>query len=134
MRGRRGLVFGLLLAGLSGCASIGESDYAGRSTPARALGSTDQLVPGYVGQQMAAPDRERVQLALERNGNYEPAAWEGGKRGTTLFRVTPVRTFDGAGGSRCRDFDTQASIDGRLQKIRGTACRQANGSWRTLPD
>jgi len=134
MRGRRGLVLGALLAGLTGCASMSGSDDAGRSAPPRALGSTDQLVPGYVGQQMAAPDRERVQLALERNGNYEPAAWQGGQSGTTLFRVTPVRTFDGTGGNRCRDFDTQATIDGRLQKIRGTACRQADGSWRPLAD
>ena len=134
IRGRRGLVLGIVLTGLTGCASIGGSDDAGRSAPARALGSTDQLVPGYVGQQMTAEDRERVQLALERNGNYEPAAWQGGQRGTTLFRVTPVRTFDDTAGSRCRDFDTQTTIDGRLQKIRGTACRQTAGSWRPLSD
>lgn len=132
-RGGHGLVLGALLAGLTGCASIGGGGDGGGSEPARALGSADQLVPGYVGQQMAAQDRERVLLALERNGNYEPAAWQGGQAGT-LFRVTPVRTFDGTGGSRCRDFDTQATIEGRLQKIRATACRQADGSWRPLSD
>jgi len=132
-RGGHGLILGAVLAGLSGCASIGGGGDAGGDEPSRALGSTDQLVPGYVGQQMTAPDRDRVRLALEQNGNYEPTAWQGGQRGT-LFRVTPVRTFDGAGGSRCRDFDTQATIDGRHQKIRATACRQVDGSWRPLSD
>jgi surface antigen len=131
--GRRGLVLGTLLAGLTGCASIGGGGDLGGSEPARSLGGAEQLVPGYVGQQMTPQDRERVRLALERNANYEPAAWQGGQRGT-LFRVTPIRTFDGADGNRCRDYDTQATIDGRLQKIRATACRQADGSWRPLSD
>lgn len=130
VHGARGLVLGALLAGAAGCASTGGG---GGSEPARTLGSADQLVPGYIGQQMSEQDRQRVRLALERSGNYEPTAWQGGQRGT-LFRVTPVRTFDGAGGSRCRDFDTQATIDGGHQKIRATACRQSDGSWRPLAD
>jgi surface antigen len=120
----------LLTALLAGCASTGD-DAPGPAS--RELGSTGQLVDGYIGQQMTDDDRNRVRRALEETGDNRSSTWQGGQ-GRVSYKVTPVRTFAGAGGSRCRDFDTQASIDGRHQKIRGTACRQPDGSWRPLTD
>mgnify|MGYP001067802715 FL=1 len=122
----------LLAASLSGCAASGGRSTDAGAELARDLGPTSQLVTGYVGQQMTEQDRGRVRLALDTNANNQPTAWQGPQG--RQFKVTPVRTFNGDGGARCRDFDTQATIDGRHQKIRGTACRQADGSWRPLAD
>ena len=129
--GGAGLAIGAVLAAtLAGCATTGGGD--GTSAP-RELGLPDQLVPGSIGQQMTEQDRARIRFALDGNGNYEPSAWQDAE-GRVVYRVTPIRTFNGAGGSRCRDFDTQATVDGRLQKIRSTACQQVDGSWRPLAD
>jgi surface antigen len=120
----------LLLAALAGCTTPGGT--TGADT-ARDLGPTSQLVPGLIGQQMSEQDRSRVRLALESNGNNQSSAWQGAA-GRTSYKVTPIRTFNESGGARCRDFDTQATTDGRHQRIRGTACRQSDGSWRPLAD
>ena len=118
----------LLALALAGCATTG-----GTTGGTRDLGPTGQLVPGLIGQQMTEQDRSRVRLALDTNANNQPTAWQGA-RGSASYKVTPVRTFSEAQGTRCRDFDTQATIDGRHQRIRGTACRQPDGSWRPLSD
>lgn len=120
----------VLAAALAGCVSTGGT--AG-SDGARDLGPSSQLVPGLIGQQMTEQDRGRVMVTLDGNTNNQSTAWQGGQ-GRASYKVTPVRTFNAAGGSRCRDFDTQATIDGRHQRIRSTACRQPDGSWRPLSD
>jgi surface antigen len=134
LRGTTGPLAGTLLAAaLAGCATPGGSTSTGATGAARDLGPTSQLVTGYIGQQMTEQDRGRVRLALEDNGNYQSTTWQGAQ-GRVAYKVTPIRTFSSDGSTRCRDFDTQATIDGRHQKIRGTACRQPDGSWRPLTD
>jgi surface antigen len=125
-----GALGALLVAAVAGCTTPGGTPGA---DTARDLGPTSQLVPGFIGQQMSEQDRGRVRLALESNSNNQSSAWQGAS-GSTSYKVTPIRTFNESGGTRCRDFDTQAAIDGRHQKIRGTACRQSDGSWRPLAD
>ena len=122
----------LLGAILSGCTTSGGGGTGADADPGRDLGPASQLVTGYIGQQMTDQDRGRVRLALDTNGNNQSTAWQGPQG--RQYKVTPVRTFSGDGGARCRDFDTQATIDGRHQKIRGTACREPDGSWRPLAD
>ena len=109
---------------LGGCAGTGGSG-AG-------YGSAEQIVPGAIGQQMSAQDRQQVRDALDRGTNNQPVAWRSAKTGTD-YRVTPIRSFVGDGGARCRDFDTQATLDGRFQKIRTTACRSGDG-WQPVLD
>jgi surface antigen len=36
-------------------------------------------------------------------------------------------------GQTCREFQATAMIDGRSQLVRGTACQQPDGSWRSAP-
>lgn len=113
----------LVLGGCAGTGGPGGTSY----------GSAEQIVPGAIGQQMGAPDRQQVRDALERGTNNQPVSWRGAQAKTD-YRVTPIRSFAGDGGMRCRDFDTQATIDGRYQKIRSTACRKADGTWQPVLD
>ena len=47
------------------------------------------------------------------------------------YTVVPTRTYDSPSGP-CREYTVDAVIGGRLEKVVGTACRQADGSWRNV--
>ncbi len=44
--------------------------------------------------------------------------------------VTPTNTFQTTEGTPCREFTTTVSIGGHTEEAYGTACRQADGSWK----
>jgi len=46
--------------------------------------------------------------------------------------VTPIRTYQTTTGGNCREYQTTMTIDGRLERSYGTACRQPDGSWRVV--
>jgi surface antigen len=43
--------------------------------------------------------------------------------------VVPTRTYASAQGP-CREYTMDAVVGGRPENVYGTACRQADGSWR----
>jgi len=43
--------------------------------------------------------------------------------------VTPTRTYR-SGTGYCREFQTTVTVGGKVQNAYGTACRQADGSWK----
>lgn len=45
----------------------------------------------------------------------------------------PTRTFAMADGTPCREFTTVVMVGGQQQEAYGTACRQADGSWKIQP-
>lgn len=45
--------------------------------------------------------------------------------------VTPTRTYESESGP-CREFQQSVTIDGRTERAYGTACRQADGSWKIV--
>jgi len=46
--------------------------------------------------------------------------------------VTPTKTYQTANGTYCREYQTTVLIDGKQERATGTACRQADGSWRVV--
>jgi surface antigen len=93
------------------------------------------LAGGYVGQQLDKADRERAertyQSAFESCPMGKTSQWrnpDSGNYGT----VTPVRTYQNPTGQPCREFTQTISIGGRLQEGHGTACREADGTWRII--
>ena len=93
--------------------------YAGR-----ALGHKFDLAD----QQMA----ENAQREAMDKPIKETVTWnnpDSGNSGT----ITPVR--DGTNektGESCREFETTVTVDGQLERATGTACKQADGSWRIV--
>ena len=71
------------------------------------------------------------QAALERNPDGASAGWSNPNNGTSGFTV-PQSTYQVSNGQYCRDYQTTVVIDGRAETGRGTACRQADGSWRVV--
>ncbi len=46
---------------------------------------------------------------------------------------TPTRTYTRSDGTPCREFTTVVNVGGKSEEAYGTACRQADGSWRIQP-
>ncbi len=67
---------------------------------------------------------ESVPIGTESRWNNP----ESGHTGT----VTPTRTFQRSSGQYCREFTQVVVIGGRRDETRGTASREADGSWRRV--
>jgi surface antigen len=90
------------------------------------------LLGGFAGNALDQRDKrlaaEAQQRALESAPTGKPVAWTNPDTGHS-GSVTPVRTFQSQ-GMYCREFQTDAIIDGKPDRAHGTACRQPDGSWR----
>jgi surface antigen len=89
------------------------------------------LAGGYVGRQMDPADHACVGRTLEHTPTGQTVAWNNPQNGAQ-YRVTPTGNFRASNGEACRNFTTQAVIDGQNQEVAGTACRQPDGSWKTV--
>lgn len=85
-------------------------------------------IGGNIGQKMDDSDRMKADRALETGRTGEPVSWRNPDSGHS-YTVTPTRTYQTDSGA-CREYTTRAVIDGRSETVRGTACRQPDGSWR----
>ncbi|MFN2310279.1 MAG: RT0821/Lpp0805 family surface protein, partial [Gammaproteobacteria bacterium] len=57
-----------------------------------------------------------------------PAQWRNPDTGNQ-YTVTPTHTYENPTGP-CREYSIDAVVGGRPDKVYGTACRQADGSWQ----
>ena len=122
-----GMVIGGALGGALG-SQVGSGE--GR-TAATIIGTLiGAAVGGSVGRSMDDTDRMKTAQALENVRTGVPATWVNPDTGNR-YVVVPTRTFDSASGP-CRDYTIDATVDGRADKIRGTACREADGRWRII--
>ncbi len=87
-------------------------------------------IGGSIGQQMDELDRYKTQQALETSPTGSTVAWNNPDSGVD-YNVTPTNTYESSSGP-CRDYTTEAVIDGRAEVVHGTACRQTDGSWQTM--
>jgi surface antigen len=60
----------------------------------------------------------------------QPVGWVSPSYGTQ-YQITPPRQY-AYDGTTCRAYMANAAIDGRLQQVHSTACRQPDGSWRMM--
>jgi surface antigen len=87
------------------------------------------LAGGYVGRQMDPVDQACIGRALEATPTNQTVAWKNPDTNSSYW-VTPTRTYQDRAGTPCREYVTDAVIDGRRQRLNGTACRQPDGSWK----
>lgn len=81
-----------------------------------------------IGRQMDAADRRRFAYALETQPTGDPYRWQNPDTGYR-YTVEPQRTYYGPSGP-CREYVMIAYVDGRPEEVRGTACRQQDGTWQ----
>jgi len=83
-----------------------------------------------IGDHMDEHDRTQTAYILEKNKTYERSTWRNPDTGL-LYSVEPTRTTPTATGP-CREFTLDAQIGGEDEQLYGTACRQADGSWKMI--
>ena len=92
------------------------------------------FVGSSVGKSLDRADHAYAQeasyQALEFAPTGQQVAWNNPDSGH-YGSVTPVRTWQAGGGQFCREYSHNVTIDGRLERLHGTACRDASGQWRS---
>lgn len=84
-----------------------------------------------IGRQLDEADRREAAYALEYVPTGVTHGWVNPDTGRR-YACRPVRTFDGADRRPCRDFVMYVDIDDRPTEVRGTACRDPDGTWHSV--
>ena len=89
------------------------------------------IVGNEIGRSLDQRDRELARQAeydaWETGPPRQPVRWRNASNGR-YGEVIPEEYYE-RGGSRCRNFVHRVWIDGRPQAMRGTACRNPDGTW-----
>ena len=144
---KSGLTALLALSLLSGCASLG---FGGKKTVSTKTAEPiverlqpggsliDRLSGGLIGQKLGksleASDRqpalEAEYKALEATKAGQAVAWANAStgHGGSVVAAQPYRV----GSQNCRQYTHTFSMGSPAQSVRGTACRNSDGSWTPL--
>ena len=123
----QGVVIGAIVGGILGHQVGGGSG----QTVATIVGTVaGAAIGGSIGRSMDETDRLKTAHALETVRTDVPTQWVNPDTGYE-YTVTPTRTYD-EGTGPCREYTVDAVIGGETQQIYGTACRQADGSWKVI--
>ena len=120
-----GTVAGAVVGGVVG-STIGGG--TGRTVAIVAGTVAGAVIGGRIGSKMDEADKLKAAQALESTKTGERTAWKNPDTGAQ-YTMTPTRTYEEK-GEPCRDFTVDATIDGKPEKLQGTACRQPDGSWK----
>lgn len=123
-------VIGQILGGVTG-GVIGTQigDGTGRLIAVAAGTVIGMIAGGEIGRRMDRADALCVDQALEHASDNETIHWnnDAGQR----YAVTPRETYQN-NGNYCREYVTETTINGQLERVSGTACRQGDGSWQIV--
>lgn len=123
-------IVGSLLGGAVGGLVGNQFGRGSGRTAMTVLGAVDgALAGGAIGRSMEPPDQACIGQTLEHAPTNRTVAWRNPDN-NAQYQVTPVRTWQAQDGVYCRDYQTSAVIDGRRERMTGTACREPDGSWR----
>ena len=123
-REEQGNVIGAIAGGVLG-SQVGSGSGKTAATIAGIL--LGGYLGGRVGRQMDENDRYEAGQALETTPTDEHSTWQNPDSGTA-YTLTPTRTYYDS-SQPCREYTTEAWIDGRRETLYGTACRQSDGTW-----
>ena len=125
---QQGEVVGGVLGGVLG-SQVGDGS---GQTAAIIIGTmAGSMIGRHIGQTMDDVDRMKTAEALNSNRTGQSTTWTNPDTGEE-YTVTPTRTFEESSGP-CREFELDATVGGEPdQKVNGTACLQADGSWKIV--
>src|SRR5919109_4977530 len=125
------------VGGLGGAAAGGllAAALGGKGTGIAAGVILGGLIGGAIGDRLDAADREKARVAasqaLESVPSGQSVAWRNPDSGNSGV-VTPIRTYQVSTGQYCREYTQTIYIGGEKHQSYGTACRQPDGSWKTV--
>ncbi len=121
----QGVLIGAIAGGILGNQVGGGS---GRAVATMVGAVAGAMIGGSIGRHMDEQDQIKTSLALENVRTGVPATWVNPDTGYE-YAVTPTNTYESASGP-CREYTVDATIGGKTEQAYGTACRQADGSWK----
>lgn len=83
-----------------------------------------------IGASMDQQDRQRTTHVLETTPSNQQVAWNNPDTGHHVI-VPQAPTYQND-GQPCREFSHTVLIGGKREQAYGTACRQADGSWKIV--
>jgi len=123
-----GLAIGAITGGLIG-STVGRG--RGRVATAVVGAFIGGVVGSEIGRSLDRQDRLMAQRAeydaLERGRSGERTPWKNPETGR-YGEVIPQSPYK-RGSLDCRDYTHTIYIDGRPEQLRGTACRNPDGTW-----
>lgn len=123
----QGMIIGAIAGGVLGSQVGGGSGRVLATIVGTAAGAA---IGGNIGRHMDEMDRLHTTAALENVRTGVSSGWVNPDTGYE-YVMTPTRTYD-AGTGPCREYTLDATIGGQTEQVYGTACRQADGSWRIV--
>jgi surface antigen len=91
------------------------------------------LIGGFVGKKLDDRDKrmaaEAATRAFEQNNTGQTSVWNNPDSGNS-GSVTPTKTYQLANGQYCREYKQTIVVGGEQNQAYGTACRQADGTWK----
>ena len=125
------LLGGLLGAAIGAATGTQFGKGSGRTVAIIGGGLIGALIGGSLGKSMDQTDQYQVNQALETSPTGNAIVWDNPETGG-FYKVTPTKTYQVAENAYCREFTTWGMIGGYEEKMYGTACRQPDGSWKTV--
>jgi surface antigen len=126
-----GLAVGAVAGGLIGNQFGGGSGKVAATIAGAVIGG---IVGSEIGRQMDEEDRRFAQQAeydaFERGQSGQVTHWRNPKNGR-YGEVMPSRPYK-RNAMDCRDYTHKVYIDGRPEAMRGTACRNPDGTWSSV--
>ena len=120
-----GAVLGGVVGGVAG-SQVGSEEHR---TVATILGAAaGALIGARIGRELDESDRGCVGHALEIGQAGKRVTWSNPATGVN-YTLVPG-TGDKAGGKSCRPFVLTATVGGKKQEHRGTACQAGVGEWK----
>ncbi len=126
-REESGMVIGGVLGGLLGAQT---RDHHLRPIAIVAGTLIGASIGGTIGAYMDETDRLRAGQTLETVRTGVSSTWRNPDTGVQ-YQFTPTNTYETTQGP-CREYTMEALIGGQREQIYGTACRQADGSWKIV--
>jgi surface antigen len=123
----QGMIIGAIAGGILGHQVGGGSGQVLATMIGTVAGAA---IGGSIGRTMDDYDRMNAAAALENVRTGVPSTWVNPDTGYE-YVMTPTNTYD-SGTGPCREYTLDATIGGKTEQIYGTACRQADGSWKVM--
>ena len=123
---QQGMVIGGILGGVLGSTVGGGRGRVWAAAVGTLIGA---IAGGSIGKRLDEADRLKTGHTLETVRTGVSSEWVNPDTGYH-YAVTPTRTYNADGGSPCREFTIESEIGGKTEEVYGTACRQADGSWK----
>lgn len=124
-----GAVSGAVIGGVAG-SFIGQG--TGQIVAAGAGAIIGALVGYEVGKNMDNIDCKNTDVALNDNPKGKASRWTNKKTGAMYSVVPTSKPMQMGSNDYCRTYRATSVVNGQKNTMTGTACRQSNGTWKTI--